>query len=273
MHDRVRAVRLRARDIRRETLTMIHRAQSGHPGGSLSEADILAALYFDVLRIRPEEPGWAERDRFILSKGHACPAYYASLALKGYFPMERLGTLRMFGSGLQGHPVMGRLPGIDMTTGSLGQGLSVAAGMALAARRDGSDVRVYALLGDGECDEGQVWEAAMTASKYGLGNLCAIIDNNGLQNDDATAVIQPMDNLRERFAAFGWRAVAVNGHDIWQLLAAFDDAKRYPGTPTCIVARTTKGKGVSFMENAVDWHGKPPNDDEYARAMRELEVP
>jgi transketolase len=272
MQHRVELVARMAREIRRESLAMIYAAGSGHPGGSLSEADILSALYFDAMNLRPDQPNWSGRDRFVLSKGHACPAFYAVLALKGYFDRSKLSTLREFGSGLQGHPVMGKLPGIDMTTGSLGQGLSIAAGMALAARRDESAVRVYTLIGDGECDEGQIWEAAMTASKYGLGNLCAIIDHNGLQNDDTTGVIQPIENLAERFADFGWRAVTVNGHDPWQLLSALDDAKLHPGIPTCIVARTVKGKGVSFMENVVAWHGKVPNDDEYAQAMRELEV-
>jgi len=272
MNSRIENVRQMAREIRRESLTMIHKSQSGHPGGSLSEADILAALYFDVMKLRPNEPDWAERDRFILSKGHACPAFYSALALRGYFDKFKLGTLREFGSALQGHPVMGKLPGIEMTTGSLGQGLSIAAGMALVAKRDGSDARVYALLGDGECDEGQVWEAAMTASKYGLSNLCAIIDHNGLQNDNTTAVIQPIENFAERFAAFGWNTVTIDGHDAGQILSALDEAKKNTCAPTCIVARTVKGKGVSFMENVVAWHGQAPDDDEYIRAMRELEA-
>lgn len=272
MLKRVETVRRMAREIRRESLTMIHKAQSGHPGGSLSEADLLAALYFDTMNLRPGQPDWPDRDRFILSKGHACPAFYAALALRGFFDAEQLETLRAFGSGLQGHPVMGKLPGIEMTTGSLGQGLSIAVGMALAARRDELPVRVYALLGDGECNEGQVWEASMTASKYGLGNLCAIIDHNGLQNDDTTSVVQPAENLAERFAAFGWRTQTIGGHDPWQILAALDEAKMHPGTPSCILARTVKGKGVSFMENVAAWHGKAPSDDEYVRAMCELEV-
>lgn len=271
MKERVAHVEAMARKIRQEAIRMIYQAQSGHPGGSLSEADILAALYFDELNVRPGEPDWAERDRFILSKGHACPGLYAALALRGFFGMEHLGTLRQFGSILQGHPVMQKVPGLDMTTGSLGQGLSVACGMAIGLRRAGMDSRVYALLGDGECDEGQVWEAAMTASKYGLGNMCAIVDHNGLQNDSTTSVVQPQENIAERFEAFGWRSVQINGHDAWQILDAMDDAKRHPGQPTLILARTVKGKGVSFMENIVSWHGTAPDDRQFDEAMRELE--
>lgn len=271
MKQRVANVEKMARRIRQESIKMIYQAQSGHPGGSLSEADLLAALYFDQLNVRPEEPDWPDRDRFVLSKGHACPGLYASLALRGFFGMEHLSTLRQFGSILQGHPVMQKVPGLDMTTGSLGQGLSVACGMAIGLRRAGKDARVYALLGDGECDEGQVWEAAMTASKYGLGNLCAIIDHNGLQNDNTTCVVQPQENIAERFETFGWRCVKIDGHDPWQILGALDEAKKHPSQPTLILARTVKGKGVSFMENVVAWHGTAPDDKQYAIAMRELE--
>jgi transketolase len=272
LKERIEKVKHMAREIRKESLTMIHAAQSGHPGGSLSEADILAALYFDIMNIRPEEPHWEDRDRFVLSKGHACPAFYAALALRGFYDKAKLSTLRKFGSGLQGHPVKGKLPGIEITTGSLGQGLSVAAGMALAAKRDKKNINIYVVLGDGECNEGQVWEAAMTASKYGLSNLCAIIDHNGLQNDDTTAVIQPITNFQERFSSFGWDTVVIDGHDVEQILLALDKSKKQVEKPLCIIARTVKGKGVSFMENVVDWHGTAPNDDEYIRAMQELEV-
>lgn len=271
MKQRVAHVEKMAQRIRQEVIKMIYKAQSGHPGGSLSEADILAALYFDQLNVRPGEPDWVERDRFVLSKGHACPGLYAALALRGFYGMENLDTLRQFGSMLQGHPVMQKVPGLDMTTGSLGQGLSVACGMAIGLRRANSDARVYVLLGDGECDEGQVWEAAMTASKYGLGNLCAIVDHNGLQNDSTTSVVQPQENIADRFACFGWRTACVSGHDVWQLLDALDEAKRHQGQPTLILARTVKGKGVSYMENIVAWHGMAPNEAQFAAAMQELE--
>ena len=271
MKQRVKHVEEMALRIRQESIKMIYKAHSGHPGGSLSEADILASLYFDKLRVKPEDPGWCDRDRFILSKGHACPGLYAALALRGFYGMEHLETLRQFGSILQGHPVMQKLPGLDMTTGSLGQGLSVACGMAIGLRNRGSDARVYALLGDGECEEGQIWEAAMTASKYGLGNLCAIVDHNGLQNDNTTNVVQPQENIADRFECFGWRTVRISGHDIWQILDALDDAERHHGQPTLILARTVKGKGVSFMENVVAWHGMAPDDDQFATAMKELE--
>lgn len=260
-----------AREIRRKSLYMIHKAASGHPGGSLSEADLLAALYFDTLRVSPKAPELKDRDRFVLSKGHACPGLYAALALRGFFDMAHLDSLREFGGILQGHPVMQKVPGLDMTTGSLGQGLSVACGMAIAAIRDDASLRVYSLLGDGECDEGQVWEAAMTASKYRLDNLCAIIDCNGLQNDGTTFEIQPQPNIGERFQAFGWHVLSVDGHDVRCILEALDTAKAHHGTPTCIVAKTVKGKGVSFMENVVTWHGTAPNDEEYVQAMLELE--
>ena len=272
MNERIMKIRRMAREIRRESLTMIHTAQSGHPGGSLSEADIIATLYFDEMNLQPDEPTWEGRDRFILSKGHACPAFYSALALRGYYNKAELCKLRAFGSGLQGHPVKDKMPGIEMTTGSLGQGLSVAVGIALAAKRDGSRIRVYTLLGDGECNEGQVWEAAMTASKYRLSNLCAIIDHNGLQNDSTTADIQPIENFEERFSAFGWHCITINGHDAVQIISAFDEVKQCQSRPSCIIARTIKGKGVSFMENVVAWHGTAPNDDEYHCAMKELEV-
>lgn len=271
MRQRVANVEKMARIIRQESIKMIYKAQSGHPGGSLSEADILACLYFDQMNVRPEDPKWADRDRFVLSKGHACPGLYAALALRGSFGMENLNTLRQFGSILQGHPVMQKVPGLDMTTGSLGQGLSVACGMAIGLRRGGSDARVYVLLGDGECDEGQVWEAAMTASKYGLGNLCAIVDHNGLQNDSTTCVVQPQENIAERFECFGWRTIKIDGHDVWQILDALDEAKRHPGQPTLILARTVKGKGVSYMENVVSWHGTAPNEAQFEIAIQELE--
>lgn len=271
MKERVQRVEEKAREIRLRVLNMIYKAQSGHPGGSLSEAEVLAALYFDQMRVRPEEPSWPDRDRFVLSKGHACPGLYAALAMKGFIGMEHLDTLRQFGSILQGHPVMQKVPGLDMTTGSLGQGLSVACGMAIGLRRSHSPARVYVLLGDGECDEGQVWEAAMTAAKYGLGNLCAIVDHNGLQNDSTTCVVQPQENIAERFASFGWRTETIDGHDAWQILDALDEAKRHNGKPTLILARTVKGKGVSYMENVVAWHGMAPDEAQYAAAVRELE--
>lgn len=263
----------RAVEVRKQVLTMIHTAGSGHPGGSLSAADMMTALYFSELRLRPEEPKWDERDRFVLSKGHVCPVLYTCLAMRGFFPMEILSTLRREGSILQGHPDMKRCPGIDISTGSLGQGLSVAVGMALRAKRDHMGYRVFALLGDGECDEGQIWEAAETAAKYGLDNLIILVDNNGLQNDNTCEVVMPTRDLAEKFAAFGCESRTINGHDMEMILDALDAVREdTSGKPHCIVMKTVKGKGVSFMENVVMWHGTAPDDAQYQQAMQEVEA-
>lgn len=261
----------KARELRINLLGAIYKAQSGHPGGSLSAADIVATLYFDELNIDPKNPGWYERDRVVLSKGHCCPVLYAVLAMKGYYDMEVLGTLRQLGSILQGHPDMNKVPGVDMSTGSLGQGLSAAIGMAIAAKQDKLDSRIYAILGDGECDEGQVWEAAMSASKYSLDNLVAIVDRNHLQNDGRVCDIMPTNNLADMWRASGFEVFEINGHSIEEILEAFAKAREVKGKPVCIVADTVKGKGVSFMENVVAWHGMAPNKEQYEKAIAEIE--
>ena len=259
-----------AKKLRRHVITMIGKAGSGHPGGSLSAADIITSLYFKVLRHDPANPRWAERDRFILSKGHAAPILYAALAERGYFPGEELATLRTLGSCLQGHCDMTATRGVEMSSGSLGQGLSFGIGIALAGRLDARDYRVYVLLGDGECDEGQVWEAAMASAHFKLDNLVAIVDHNELQIDGWNRDVMNLEPLPEKWKAFGWHTIEINGHDLSQLIAAFDEAKRVRGKPTAIIAHTIKGKGVSFMENNVDFHGKAPTPDEMEKALEEL---
>ncbi len=260
-----------ARKLRRQVITMIVAAGSGHPGGSLSAADIITALYFRIMRHDPKNLTWADRDRFILSKGHAAPILYAALAECGYFPQEELLTLRKLGSRLQGHPDRNLTPGVEMSTGSLGQGLSVAVGMALAGKLDSRDYRVYALLGDGECDEGQVWEAALAASQFKLDNLIAIVDHNHLQLDDLCCNIMDLEPLPDKWCAFGWHVMEVNGHDFEDIVPALEHARTVTGKPTMIIAHTVKGKGVSFMENNVDFHGKAPNAEEARIALKELE--
>ena len=249
-----------------------HGAKAGHPGGSLSAADVFTYLYFQELNIDPKNPKWEERDRFVLSKGHTAPGLYAALALRGFFPVDDLPTLRHIDSYLQGHPNMNSVPGVDMSTGSLGQGISAAAGMALAAKHAGKSCRVYALLGDGEIQEGQVWEAFMLAHHYKLDNLCAVIDNNGLQIDGQVDQVMSPYPIPEKLKAFGWNVVEIDGHDFDQIAAAFAQARETKGVPTAIVMKTTKGKGVSFMENQAGWHGKAPNDEEYEKAMTELKA-
>ena len=256
--------------LRKTLLTTIYKAQSGHPGGSLSSADLMTVLYFDELRLRPHQPKWPERDRFVLSKGHVCPVLYACLAMRDFFPMEELDHLRKFGSILQGHPDMKHIPGVDMSSGSLGQGISAAAGMALSAKLDGKAFRVYTLLGDGELEEGQVWEAAMFAGHRKLDNLVVIVDNNGLQIDGRIEDVCSPYPIDKKFEAFNFHVVSIDGNDFDQLKAAFDEARATKGCPTAIVMKTVKGKGVSFMEDNVGWHGKAPNDQEYAVAMEEL---
>ena len=262
----------KAIEMRKMILTMIYKAQSGHPGGSLSATDIMTALYFHAMQVDPENPKWEDRDRFVLSKGHVCPSQYAALIMKGFLPEDAVNTLRKQGSLLQGHPDMKRCPGIEISTGSLGQGISCAAGMAIAAKRDNRPSMVYTLVGDGECNEGQVWEAAQSANKYGLDNFVVIVDNNGLQNDGFAKDIMPTADLREKFAAFGFDTVRINGHDMAEIVEALDQAKANKnGKPKCIVCNTIKGRGVSFMENVAIWHGVAPNDEQYAQAMAEVE--
>ena len=262
----------RARDIRKHVVRMVGAASSGHPGGSLSAADIVTVLYFNEMNIRPDDPGWPDRDRFVLSKGHAAPVLYAALAEAGYFPVDELITLRRIDSRLQGHPSMRSTPGVEMSTGSLGQGLSAACGMAIAAKLDGAAWRVYALLGDGELEEGQIWEAVMTAAHRRLDNLTAFVDANGLQIDGPVADIKSMERIGDRFAAFGWHVVEIDGHDIPAIMAALAEARNTQGRPTVVVARTVKGKGVSFMENQLGWHGTAPKPDQVRAALAELDA-
>ena len=258
--------------VRMNAIRGVHAAKAGHPGGSLSAADMFTYLYFKEMNIDPANPKWEDRDRFVLSKGHTAPGLYATLALRGFFPVDDLDSLRQIGSHLQGHPNMNMTPGVDMSTGSLGQGISAAAGMALAAKYQKKDCRIYTLLGDGEIQEGQVWEACMFASHYNLDNLCVIIDNNGLQIDGKVADVMSPYPIPEKLAAFGFEVVEIDGHDFDQIEAAFEKAKATKGKPFGIVMKTTKGKDVSFMENQAGWHGKAPNDEEYAQAMSELQA-
>jgi len=250
----------------------VYNAKAGHPGGSLSICDVLSVLYNTELRVDPENPKSPARDRFVLSKGHAAPALYATLALKGFFPVEDLKTLRKSDSYLQGHPNMDKVPGVDMSTGSLGQGISAAVGMALGAKLDNADYRVYTILGDGELQEGQVWEAAMFAGNKGLDNLVAFIDNNNLQIDGTMEEVNAPYPIAEKFAAFGWNTLEIDGHDYDAIEKALKDAKACKGRPTAVVMKTVKGKGVSYMENAVGWHGSAPNTEQYEQAMAELQA-
>jgi len=259
-----------AKTLRVEILKMLTEAGSGHTGGSLSAADIVTALYFYKMRHHPNDPKWIERDRFILSKGHAAPVLYAALALSGYFDKTLLRTLRKLDSPLQGHPCSRKLPGIEISTGSLGQGLSIANGIAIGLKLDKLNSRVYCLLGDGEIQEGQVWEAAMTASHYNLDNLCAIIDNNGLQIDGHCCDVMCVEPIVNKWAAFGWHVLDINGHDMDAIVSALNEAETLKGKPTMIVARTVKGKGVSFFEGKVEYHGLAPTHEELEKALKEL---
>ena len=261
----------KAKRLRREVIQMVGRAGSGHPGGALSAADIVACLYFREMRYDPQRPDWPERDRFVLSKGHAAPLLYAVLAESGFFPHEKLATLRQMGSPLQGHPDMRKLPGVEASTGSLGQGIGWAVGMALAAKLDRRDSRVYVLLGDGEIEEGMVWEAVMAAKHYKLDNLVAFVDNNGLQIDGPLTDIMSIEPIADKFKAFGWETREIDGHDLRAILRALDEARQAQGRPFAIIARTTKGKGCSFMENQVDWHGKAPSQEQIEQALREFD--
>jgi transketolase len=262
----------KANEVRRGIVTGVHSAKSGHPGGSLSAADILTYLYFEEMNIDPADPKGADRDRFVLSKGHIAPALYSVLANRGYFPVEDLKTLRHTGSYLQGHPDMKHIPGVDMSSGSLGQGLSAAVGMALAGKLDGKNYRVFAMCGDGEIEEGQIWEASMFAAARKLDNLTVIVDNNNLQIDGTIEEVCSPYPIADKFEAFGFHVICIDGHDFDAIEGAFKEAAETTGKPTVIVAKTTKGKGVSFMENQCGWHGKAPNDEEYAQAMKDLEV-
>ncbi|RKY32782.1 MAG: transketolase [Candidatus Omnitrophota bacterium] len=266
----IKELEAKAKEVRRLIIKMIAEAGSGHPGGSLSATDLITALYFSVLRHNSAEPDWNERDRFHMSKGHCCPLWYAVLALSGYFPEKELLTLRKLGSFLQGHPDK-RTPGVEVASGSLGQGLSVALGMSLAAKIDKKDYRVYCLMGDGEIQEGNIWEAAMAAAHHKCDNICAILDYNGFQIDGEVQDIMGLEPLLEKWKAFGWHAIEIDGHNMKQILSAFQEAKKIKEKPTIIIAHTTKGKGVSFMENVVDFHGRAPTKEEAEKALGELE--
>ena len=270
--EKIAMLKERAKQLRKTAVTMIYEAQSGHPGGSLSAADMVAALYFSEMHIDPQNPNWADRDRFVLSKGHVCPILYSALGILGYFPESVLHTLRQEGSMLQGHPSMVKCPGIDISTGSLGQGAACAVGMALAGKRDGKDYRVFTMVGDGEINEGIVWEAMMCANKYKLDNYIMLFDNNGLQLDGTTDQIMPGLDMSKRAADFGFDVYEIDGHDMAQILDTFDKIRAAKnGKPKFINAHTVKGKGVDYMENSLDWHGKAPNKEQYESAMEQLE--
>jgi transketolase len=256
--------------VRKGIIEGVYAGKSGHPGGSLSAADMMTYLYFEEMNIDPQNPDWSERDRFVLSKGHGAPAYYAALAIRGYFPVEDLKTLRHVGSYLQGHPCSQSTPGVDASSGSLGQGISVACGMAMSAKISKDSYRVYTMLGDGEIEEGEVWEAAMFAGFRKLDNLCVIVDNNGLQIDGPVDEVNSPYPIADKFRAFNFHVIEIDGHDFLQIKKALDEARETKGMPTAIIMKTVKGKGVSFMENAVGWHGKAPNEEEYKIAMKEL---
>ena len=266
----IEGLKQKAKEIRKDIIEEVYNAKSGHPGGSLSIADILAVLYFNELRIDEKNPRWEERDRLVLSKGHCSPALYAALAERGFFDKEDLKSFRKIESNLQGHPDLNKVPGVDMTSGSLGQGLSIANGMAIAGKMDNKNYRVYTILGDGEIEEGQIWEAAMTANKYKLDNLCVIVDNNNLQIDGSIEDVMSSYPIDEKFKSFGFNVLTIDGNNIEEILNGFEIAKQTKNKPTCIIAKTIKGKGVSFMENKAEWHGKAPNEEEYIQAMKDL---
>ena len=268
--ENVKELEKQAKVIRRGIIEQVYKAGSGHPGGSLSIADIMTVLYFNELNIDEKNPSWEDRDRFVLSKGHCCPALYSCLANRGFFDVSELGSFRDLDGRLQGHPDMTKVPGVDMSTGSLGQGLSAAVGMAIAGKMDKKDYRVYCVLGDGEIEEGQVWEAAMAANKYKLDNLCVIVDNNNLQIDGSIAEVMSSYPIDEKFKSFGFQIIKIDGHNIEEIMSAFEVAKNVKDMPVCIIAKTIKGKGVSYMENKVEWHGKAPNEEQYKIAMEEL---
>ena len=256
--------------VRKGIVDAVYSGKSGHPGGSLSIADVLTVLYFNQMNIDEKNPKWEDRDRLVLSKGHCSPALYSCLANRGFFNVEDLKTFRNINSYLQGHPDMNKVPGVDMTSGSLGQGLSVANGMAIAGKMDNKDYRVYCILGDGEIEEGEIWEAAMTSSKYKLDNLCVIVDNNNLQIDGTIEEVMSSYPIDEKFKSFGFQVINVDGHNLQEIIDGFEVAKNVKDKPTCIIAKTIKGKGISYMENQVGWHGKAPNDEQYKIAIEEL---
>src|SRR6267143_105623 len=268
----IAGLKRKAITLRKHIIRMTHNAQSGHPGGSMSACDIVTALYFHVLRVDPSNPTWPDRDRFVLSKGHACPVWYAALAERGFFPVEELMTFRKINSRLQGHPELGTTPGVENAAGAVGQGLSFSVGLSLASRMDHKSWRVYCIMGDGEQDVGQTWEAAMSASKYGLDNLTAFIDRNGIQQEGRTEDIMPLEPLAEKWEAFNWHVLTIDGHDFRQILAAIEEAHRTKGRPTAVISRTVKGKGVSFMENKIKYHGAATSDEELKLALAELEA-
>lgn len=257
--------------VRKKIVSMVYEAQSGHPGGSLSSADLMTVLYFSEMNIDPENPKLHERDRFVLSKGHACPAWYACLQIRGYFDEDNLHHLRQLDSILQGHPDMKKTPGVDMTTGSLGIGAAAAIGMALEAKMEGSPRRIYSIVGDGELNEGVIWETLQSAVKFKLDNYCMIIDKNGLQLDGPTTEVMPLPKLSNIIEDFGWNVIEIDGHNIPEIMKAIEEVKATKGIPSCIIANTIKGKGVSFMENQLQWHGQAPNDEQYAIAIKEIE--
>lgn len=267
----VQELEKKARRIREDIVEEVYSAKSGHPGGSLSVADILTVLYFREMNINPENPNWENRDRFVLSKGHCSPALYSCLANRGFFSVEDLKSFRNINSYLQGHPDKNKVPGVDMTTGSLGQGLSAANGIAIAGKMDQKTYRVYCVLGDGEIEEGQIWEAAMAANKYKLDNLCVIVDNNNLQIDGTIEEVMSSYPIDEKFRSFGFQVINIDGHNIEEIIKAFEVAREVKAKPTCIIAKTVKGKGVDFMENQAGWHGKAPNQEQYEQAMKSLE--
>lgn len=260
----------KAKEVRKGIIEAVYSNKSGHPGGSLSISDIMTVLYFNQMNIDENNPKWEDRDRLVLSKGHCSPALYSCLANRGFFDVENLKTFRNINSNLQGHPDMNKVLGVDMTSGSLGQGLSVANGIAISGKLDNRDYRVYCILGDGEIEEGQIWEAAMASSKYKLDNLCVIVDNNNLQIDGTIEEVMSSYPIDEKFKSFGFQVINIDGHSIQEIIDAFDVAKNVKGKPTCIIAKTIKGKGVSFMENQVGWHGKAPNEEQYKLAIEEL---
>ena len=268
--ENIRQLQEIAKNIRRGIIEAVYNGQSGHPGGSLSIADIMTVLYFYEMNIDPQNPKDENRDRLVLSKGHCAPALYSALANRGYFNIEELKTLRNIESRLQGHPDMNKIPGVDMTTGSLGQGLSAANGMAIVGKLDNKDYRVYCIMGDGEIEEGQVWEAAMASSKYKLDNLCVIVDNNNLQIDGTIEEVMSSYPIDEKFKSFGFQVINIDGHNLQEIIDAFDVARNIKDKPVCIIAKTIKGKGVSFMENKAEWHGKAPNKEQYEQAIEEL---
>ena len=266
----VKELKLIANNIRKDIIEEVYNANSGHPGGALSIADIMAVLYFNQMNIDEKNPKWEDRDRLVLSKGHCSPALYSCLANRGFFDVEKLKTFRNINSNLQGHPDMNKVPGVDISSGSLGQGLSCANGMAIAGKMDNKNYRVYCILGDGEIEEGQVWEAAMASNKYKLDNLCVIVDNNNLQIDGTIEEVMSSYPIDEKFKSFGFQVINIDGHNIQEIIDAFDVAKNVKDKPTCIIAKTIKGKGVSYMENDVKWHGIAPNEEQYQLAMKEL---